>query len=105
MTKHFKSVIEGFSDTLPFIAKCTGKKGKGHNKLENLANSFGINAYEAHNAIFDVQILLQVLMKATLSWDTIEKKSIVSKGSSTSIKQLDSLKTCTTYATRKSFNC
>ncbi|XP_043468802.1 uncharacterized protein LOC122502708 [Leptopilina heterotoma] len=128
MSKHFGSIVAGFSDSLPLIARSTGKKGKGQNKLENLAKDFDINTDEAHNAICDVQMLEQVLIKlkisdkqiveASVTWDAIEKKTTtgkksvignraairkkakVSKGS-TFLNQLDLLNECTTYATRK----
>lgn len=85
MSKHFGSIVAGFFDSLPLIARSTGKKGKGQNKLENLAKDFDINTDVAHNAICDVQMLEQVLIKlkisdkqiveASVTWAAIENKA------------------------------
>ena len=84
MIEHFKSVVEGFSDTLPIISKQTGNKGKGQNKLETLATNFQLNTDQVHNAIFDVILLEQVILKlnissrqiveSTLTWNQIDEK-------------------------------
>ena len=63
MEKYFESVIYGFSDSLSIIRAKTGLKGKGQNKLENLAISVGIEPSQAHNAIYDVIMLENVLDK------------------------------------------
>ena len=86
------------------IRKITGRKGEGQNKLENLANDFQINAIDAHNAVCDVQILDQILIKlniqniniisSAVNWCDIEKKRRVSKKSAkcyARIKCFDSL--------------
>lgn len=67
MTQHFKSVVEGFSDTLPIIAKCSGRNEKGQNILETISNDLRINTQGAHNAVADVVMLEQVLFKLKIS--------------------------------------
>lgn len=76
MTEHFKSIIAGFADTLPLIAKSTGKKGKGQNKLKNLVKKFDINTDEAHNALQDVKMIQQVLRKLKISNQEILKATV-----------------------------
>lgn len=111
MVEHFKSVIEGFCDTLPITRKCTGKKALGDNKLEMLAKNFKINNDEAHNAICDVQMLEQVLNKLNVSkatllassvtWSHIEENENFSKNLPNALKALVTLNQCTSLATRK----
>ena len=66
MKEHFQAIVHGFCDILPIIKKSTGKKGRGANKLENLANEFGINSNNAHNAFHDVVMLKHSFKKIML---------------------------------------
>ena len=73
MKEHFQAIVYGFCDTLPIIKKSTDKKGRGANKLENLAHEFRINSNNAHNAFHDVVMLKQVLEKLEISEDESQK--------------------------------
>jgi len=66
MEKYFESIILGFSDTLPVIKTATGIKGRGQNKLANLAQHFEIEASHAHDAVYDVYMLEQILLKLNI---------------------------------------
>ena len=108
MKQHFKNVIAGFGDTLPIIRKVTGRKGKGQNKLENLANDFQINAIDAHNAGCDAQILDQILIKlniqniniisSAVNWCDIVKKEELNLPSA--MQELNALTHCTSKQMR-----
>jgi len=108
---HFKSVIKGFSDTLPIIKKYNLKKGKGQNKLEVLATDLGIDISDAHNAIADVKILEQILHKFRisdaivneylLSWSAIEEKETFALNLCNAFEKLKPLDQCTSSTIRK----
>lgn len=72
----YKSVVEGFCDTLPIISKCNKQKGKGANKLENLASTCQINCQNAHNAVADVKMLQDVLSYFNVCEETL-KNSVI----------------------------
>lgn len=111
MKKHFQSIIYGFCDTLPIIRKCTGKKGKGQNKLQILAENFGINCDKAHDAIEDVIILEKVLIKlnistiqlreSTISWIDATNKIMFAQNLPKALKSLNALNDCTSISIRK----
>ncbi|XP_066596284.1 uncharacterized protein [Prorops nasuta] len=111
MKEHFKAIIEGFCDTLPIIRKTTGNKGKGSNKLQNLAINMQIDNANAHDAIADVTMLEQVLIKLNisndklkenyLSWSAAENKITFAKNLPTALKDLSALKDCTSASIRK----
>ncbi|XP_066589564.1 uncharacterized protein [Prorops nasuta] len=111
MTNQYESIIEGFTDTLPIIKKVNKAKGKGQNKLENLALNLQINAQDAHNAKADVRILHEVLLKLQISdetlkeyvvtWKMIKDKKLFQEKLSGELKKLEMLKGCTSLATRK----
>lgn len=104
MSDHFKSIIEGFSDTLPIIVQSTGKKGKGKNKLEVLADDLQLKTEETHNALIDVILLEQVLEKLKISNDKIiefalhcceiEKKESLENKLSSAMKEFGPLNQC-----------
>lgn len=107
MDNHFQSVVLGFADTIPLIKKCTQLKGKGNNKLKSLADKFGIEASQVHDAVHDVRILEKIVQKleivdkhiveSTLTWgEAIKKKDLSAK-----IKSLDILKNCTSIGIRR----
>lgn len=114
LNKHFKSIIEGFSDTLSIIVKSTGNKGKGKNKLEVLANDLKIKTEGVHNAIIDVILLEQVLDKLnipnekiiefTIQWNEIEKKESFGNKLISALKELSPLNQCASYAMRKKWS-
>lgn len=111
MKENFQAVIKGYCDTLSLIKNKTGKKGKGDNKLQNLAKDFGIDSEGAHDALEDVIMLDKVvtklgisdddLRKRTLSWDDAVNSISFSNNSSTALKELNTLKDCTSYGIRK----
>ena len=111
MMEQFESIIEGFSDTLPIIRKCTGRKGKGSNKLGSIADDLQISTDQAHNAIYDVEMLDQVLCKlnitsqqlieCAISWSKIQENKIFLEKLPNALKELNSLNECTTLSTRK----
>ncbi|XP_043471058.1 uncharacterized protein LOC122504185 [Leptopilina heterotoma] len=111
MSEHFRSVVDGFSDTLPIIRKRTGKKGKGKNKLEVLAEDLQLKTEGAHNALIDVILLQQVLEKLqisnekilefTLPWNEVEKRDSLASKLSSAMKELGPLNQCVSYAIRK----
>jgi len=111
MTSYFQSVIEGFSDTLPILVKCNSEKGKGKNKLENLARTLGINSDLAHNAIADVRMLEQVLFKFNVSdqtikdncikWTLVEQQETTQTMMLNKLKNLKALNQCTSVGIRK----
>ncbi|XP_058793782.1 uncharacterized protein LOC131665724 [Phymastichus coffea] len=84
MIDRFKSVVEGFSDSLPLISKRNKEKGKGANKLVNLAATCKIETEDAHNAIADVRMLQGILfhfeindkslIESVLTWDMLDQK-------------------------------
>ncbi|XP_039304358.1 uncharacterized protein LOC120357591 [Solenopsis invicta] len=108
---HFKTVLHGFCDTLPIIKKCTGLTGKGENKLEQLASNLQISTTDAHNAINDVIILEQIIIKlgipnqnileSTLTWNQAIEKKAFHDNLPNALKKLSVLSTCTSLATRK----
>lgn len=72
MQKYFQSIIFGFVDSLPIIKKnYTKSTEKGANKLENIAKSLDISNENAHNADYDVLMLMQVLEKVGISEHTL----------------------------------
>ncbi|XP_026667340.1 uncharacterized protein LOC113464012 [Ceratina calcarata] len=111
LVEHFKAVVEGFCDTLPVIKNCTKLKGKGENKLEFLANKLGIPNNNAHNAINDVLILEQVIIKldisnqkiieSAVSWDKVVARKLYNERLPQTLKELSSLCTCTSISMRK----
>ncbi|XP_058801515.1 uncharacterized protein LOC131670148 [Phymastichus coffea] len=79
MMDRFQSVVEGFCDTLPLISKCNKEKGKGANKLTNLANICKLNIENAHNAVADVQMLQEILLHFKVS-ENVMRKTIITWG-------------------------
>lgn len=75
MLKHFKSVTHGFTDTLPLTRLLTGKKGKGENTLTSLAANFAIDTSNAHNAVQDVEMLQQVVIKLGITNDDLQSSA------------------------------
>ena len=111
LLNHFKTVVQGFVDTLPLIKEITKLTKKGDNKLENLANLYNIPTMNAHNAISDCIMLEQVIVKLDISsqkliknilpWEkAIELKNYTSNLTN-NLKNLEALKSCTSLATRK----
>lgn len=111
LTEHFKNIVYGFCDTLPIIRKVTGKKGKGCNKLKNLAQEFEINCDKAHDALFDVIMLSHIIKKleiknvhlknCILTWSAANEKINLSKTISSSLPNLNKLKDCLSLEMRK----
>ncbi|KAK0085232.1 hypothetical protein PV326_005994 [Microctonus aethiopoides] len=107
MENHFQSVVLGIADTLPLIKKCTKLKGKGANKLESLANKFGIEASQVHDAVHDVRILEKISKKLNIVYDNIVEstltwgEAIKKKNLSVKIKSLEMLKNCTSIGIRQ----
>lgn len=111
MINHYKSVIHGFSDTLPILAKCNKEKGKGKNKLENLARTLQINCDEAHNAVADVRMLRDVLLKynvsdekikeCCLNWSAVKDQEAFKDQLPNELNKLKELNKCTSLAIRK----
>jgi len=111
LLNHFQNIVYGFTDTLPLIKQVKGSSKKGDNKLENLATFCNIPTLNAHNAINDVIMLEQVIMKlgislqktieSILTWDkAIELENYKSELPS-NLKKIEELKLCTSLATRK----
>lgn len=111
MLGHYQSVVTGFLDTLPIIKQITQKKEKGANKLENVAKDLEISATNAHDALADVDILQQVMIKLGVSnteivetctsWnDKIAKFSVAEKMPEEFAK-LQPISECTSEETRK----
>lgn len=71
LKQHFHSIILGFCDSLPVIKKKTGKTKKGDNKLENIARELEINNDKAHDALYDVVMLGEVLKKLNITSDDL----------------------------------
>lgn len=115
MKEHFRAIIKGFCDTLPIIRKTTGNKGKGTNKLENLAINLQIDSTNAHDAIADVKMLEQVLIKLNISndklkehyftWSDAENKIIFAQNLPSALQNLNALKDCTSAGMRKKMVC
>ena len=111
MTEHFHVIIHGYYDTLPVIKMKTGKKGKGDNKLENVAAEFEINCEKAHDALHDVIILDEVLKKLNVSNDELKKSFLSWEGAQNKItflqnlpnamKKLNAVKDCTSQGMRR----
>ena len=111
MISHYKSVVQGFSDTLPALTKCNKENGKGKNKLENLARSLQINCDKAHNAVADVRMLRNVLLKCNISdeklkeccvsWSTIEEQEAFKDQLPGELNKLKVLNKCTSLLIRK----
>ena len=74
LKEHFKTVVHEFCHTIPVIKEITGKKGKGDNKLENLANKLEISSEGAHNAIQDVLMLQEIIKRLNISEELLKKK-------------------------------
>ena len=91
MKEHFQAIVHGFCDTLPAIKKSTEKKGRRANKLENLANEFGINSNNAHNALHDVVMLKQVLEKLEISKDELQTNAFTWTDAQNRINFLENL--------------
>ena len=111
MTEHFHAIIHGYYDTLPVIKMKTGKKGKGDNKLENLAKEFKIDCKKAYDALQDVIMLDAVLKnlnvsnddlkKSFLSWEGAQNKIIFLENLPNAMKKLNGLTECTSQGMRK----
>ncbi|XP_043475871.1 uncharacterized protein LOC122507311 [Leptopilina heterotoma] len=111
MMDHFQLVVQGFTDTLPIVKKITRKTEKGANSLEGLAKSLNITADSAHNALFDVCILQEIVQKLDISddtlincqksWQTFLKEQISKETISAAAKKLLILRDCTTSQMRK----
>lgn len=118
MMDRFKSVVTGFCDTLPIISKCNELKGKGVNKLEQLAATCNVDSQNAHNAVADVKILQSVLKHfkiseeklrdSVITWDTIkekeiekEKKKAEKENIAVKLTYLKKLETCASLPMRK----
>ena len=86
MINLFKSAINGFCDILPIIKKIRKTNEKGKNTLTSLAQTLDIATDGAHNALVDVQMLEQVVIKLNISessiikncdnWQSIEQKDL-----------------------------
>ncbi|XP_046614237.1 uncharacterized protein LOC124302290 [Neodiprion virginianus] len=111
MTDDFGSVVVGFADTLPLIKSVTNCKGKGECTLTGLASWLQISADGAHNAVYDVLMLVQIienlqittkqLMDRSITWsDTIASIRNAEK-SATLLKTLDKLGTCISTGMKK----
>ncbi|XP_046626167.1 uncharacterized protein LOC124307961 [Neodiprion virginianus] len=111
MTDDFGSVVVGFADTLPLIESVTNRKGKGECTLTGLASWLQISADGAHNAVYDVLMLVQIienlqittkqLMDRSITWsDTIASIRNAEK-SATLLKTLDKLGTCISTGLKK----
>lgn len=111
LDKYFQSIVYGFSDTLPIIRSVTGVKTAGSNTLENLANNLKIQGFQAHDAVGDVAMLEQIVLKLEISetqiiqssftWNSAKEKILLSKKISLNLKLYDELKDCTSKETKK----
>ncbi|OXU18574.1 hypothetical protein TSAR_007231 [Trichomalopsis sarcophagae] len=93
LVNHYKTEVYGFADTLPLIKKATGITKKGENKFKNLANLYNISTANVHNAISDVTMLEQVMIKLGISSQKIRQHFV--------LQELEGLKSCTSLVTRK----
>ena len=110
-TENYKAIVAGFSDTLPVIKKITGLTGKSENKLEQLAINNKIPSIDAHNAINDIIMLEQLIIKldvknhqmleSTLTWNEAVDKKIFNDELPSALQKLHGLDTCTSLATTK----
>lgn len=69
----FKSVVKGVIDTLPVIRKMRPNKP---NNLKELAEEFGVQNINAHDAYADVVILMDILKKLGISFEELLQNSI-----------------------------
>ncbi|KAK0160250.1 hypothetical protein PV328_007678 [Microctonus aethiopoides] len=67
MTDDFGSVVVGFADTLPLIKSVTNRKGKGECTLTGVASWLQISADGAHNAVYDVLMLVKIIENLQLT--------------------------------------
>lgn len=113
MTDDFESVVVGFADTLPLIKSVTNRKGKRECTLTGLASWLQISADGAHNAVYDVLMIVKIienlqittkqLIDRTITWtDTIASVRNAEK-SATQLKTLNKLGTCISTGMKK--NC
>lgn len=111
LIKNFSAIIYGFVDTLPIIREKTGKRGNGENTLTVLASGLKIPTDGAHNTIYDV-VILQDIVKAlkiteeylianNLTWDTFIANEARSQQSTSVLKTLTPLKDCVSLGLRK----
>ncbi|XP_015512661.2 uncharacterized protein LOC107219088 [Neodiprion lecontei] len=111
MTDDFGSVVVGFADTLPLIKSVTNRKGKGECTLTGLASWLQISADGAHNAVYDVLMLVQIienlqittkqLMDRSITWSDTIASIHNAKKSATLLKTLDKLGTCISTGMKK----
>ena len=111
LLNHFQTIVYGFADTLPLIKKATGLTKKEDNKLENLATTYAIPTINAYNAINDVIMLEQVMIKlgissktvleSTLKWEKAIQHNKHMLELPNALKKLEALNTCTSLAMRK----
>ena len=102
--------VENFSERIDKVN--LQKNVKGQNKLEIIAKSLGMDTNEAHEAIWDVTMLEQVLLKTCISnsdlinstlltWSDIDNKADFDRKLPSALKKLKDLNKCTSLQTRK----
>lgn len=63
----FSDVICGFIDTLEIIRNTTNRRGRGACTISGLSSMLKVNCSRAHNAIYDCDILSQILYKLNIT--------------------------------------
>ncbi|XP_046617589.1 uncharacterized protein LOC124303864 [Neodiprion virginianus] len=111
MTDDFGSVVVGFADTLPLIKSATNREGKGKCTLTGLASWLQISADGAHNAVYDVLMLVQIienlqittkqLMDRSITWSDTSASIRNAEKSATLLKTLNKLGACISTGIKK----